>query len=334
MLTDKDINDIFWSKINYVTNCNIPKDEEDFIRQCDEIKVNYLTAIDRTEAKYGENIVRDYHKKLLYAHSLLKEKNMKFEKSLRSIQKITHQYLSCKINFNYDLKEEIKVDFFHNYERTNSTIEEWALASSSYLNICNFCDENRFNHRELDIYFINKGFYCDKPLIDRANVVFSIDELKSYIREEYNSIKYFWDYLNKAKFYIQEENLHEIKTCIINISEKRYNFSNLEREKLNSEGALSIPFLSCILGQPISYQFHIFLVSDKRIVQLITDDKKLILSEEHIIQKDIKKIEIENETNVFIHFHGLHDPTLIVMDDYKSAVNFRKEISELREKRI
>lgn len=76
----------------------------------------------------------------------------------------------------------------------------------------------------------------------------------------------------------------------------------------------------------------IYLISKNRIVRLEIKDNSCN-SNEHIIQKDIKKVEVYNEY-VHFHYHGLHDAETLVMDNYEAAVNLRKEISELRESKF
>lgn len=81
----------------------------------------------------------------------------------------------------------------------------------------------------------------------------------------------------------------------------------------------------------------IYLISKNRITKLEIEKRAYgdicCSSNEHIIQKDIKKVEVYNQ-RIYFHYHGLHDPDILIMDNYEAAVNLRKEISELREKRF
>jgi len=130
---------------------------------------------------------------------------------------------------------------------------------------------------------------------------------------------YIWDIIQNAEKYLKSENLSEVIKYYVNIT------NNPTRSFLkiyNSEKSFS---------DLKEFRLIIFLLSNRRIIKLVVDDKQLISSKENIIQKDLKKIEIEQDVNLFFHYHGLHDPDLLVMDDYQSAADLRRKISELRE---
>ena len=81
----------------------------------------------------------------------------------------------------------------------------------------------------------------------------------------------------------------------------------------------------------------IFLITEKRILSIASGEDFIRFSD-YLIQKDIKKVEIVNEhyekqIEILLHYHGFHDPEKIVLDNYPTAVNLRKQISELREEK-
>ena len=79
-------------------------------------------------------------------------------------------------------------------------------------------------------------------------------------------------------------------------------------------------------------ELSIYLISETRIVNLVIANNALKRSTEHNIQKDIKKVEIEDELKVGIHYHGLHNPEYIIVENYDEAVYLRKKLNLLREK--
>jgi len=133
---------------------------------------------------------------------------------------------------------------------------------------------------------------------------------------------YIWDIIQNAEKYLKSENLNDVIQYFINISDKPSRYSgrvyNTEKSYRYSK----------------DFRLIIYLLSERRIIQLVIDDKQLISSKENIIQKDLKKIEIINDVNLYFHYHGWHDPDLLIMDDNKSATDLRRKISELRDLRL
>ncbi len=82
-----------------------------------------------------------------------------------------------------------------------------------------------------------------------------------------------------------------------------------------------------------NYHFvRIFIINTKYIIFLSVGEKGLGNRVQHIISKDIKKI-VASEKDLNIYFHGAHEPWQILVDDYKTAVNAQKLLTELREKK-
>jgi hypothetical protein len=169
-------------------------------------------------------------------------------------------------------------------------------------------------------YYINTNSSLEKKWSKYEDSPIVFYYLFSQREKEFRSgHRVIWDLIQNAEKYIKSENLSEIKCYFINFQD---NSHRITKRICNTENSLTFS------GE---FDLIIYLISDKRIIKLVIDDKKLISSKENIVQKDLKKIEIGSDVCVFFHYHGLHDPDLLVMDDYESAVDLRRKISDLRE---
>ncbi len=75
----------------------------------------------------------------------------------------------------------------------------------------------------------------------------------------------------------------------------------------------------------------IFILTTKYIINLVVGPDNPLRTQ-HIIQRDIKKIEA-TDRSVYIHFHGLHNPQVIMVDTYKSAIKLQQHLTDLRDKK-
>lgn len=177
------------------------------------------------------------------------------------------------------------------YKRTNSWLENWWW-------------QNYHNKERLPLIF----YY-----------VFSLDEWGKELKEKHN---YLWNISKNLSTALNGENLKEVNSFYVNIADNPDKKPSYYYPKYFIDKS-SLDKLS-------EFRIIIYLFSNKRIIRLnIQHDG--IDSKENIIQRDIKKIEIINNLYVNIHYHGLHDPDLIIMDNYESAIALRTEISKLRE---
>jgi hypothetical protein len=157
-------------------------------------------------------------------------------------------------------------------------------------------------------------------------------------KNEIEKFKYYLKIINNAEIYLRSEELSKFRKYFINIfsHDSFHNWRTFDQEK-SLKGVEPKFYRMTPNDDEYSHSkiiLIIYLISEKRIIKLSLNDEKLITSEEHIIQKDLKKVEINNNREVYFHYHGLHVPDILVMDSYEAAVNLRKEISELRENKF
>ncbi len=121
--------------------------------------------------------------------------------------------------------------------------------------------------------------------------------------------KYWTDRLNKVKSMLEKvKNYLDAET----ITDKDLIFTNVggTREK--------------------QIYIDVFIITQKYFIRLFINTDNAFDRTEHIIQRDIKKISI-SDTEVDVHFHGLHDPLRIIVDDYKVALDLQRHLTSLRE---
>ena len=74
----------------------------------------------------------------------------------------------------------------------------------------------------------------------------------------------------------------------------------------------------------------VFIISNKYFVKLSINNKGIIDRVEHIIKRDVKKLNIVGDNMLEIYFHGLFDPEVIVLDSYDEALKLQRHITQLR----
>lgn len=133
----------------------------------------------------------------------------------------------------------------------------------------------------------------------------------------YNLKKHQWTTIEKAIKYLKSEELNKVTKYFVNIVDSQFN-------------------LLCFNSYGLEYNFTllIYLITSERIITTYINKEKVILSTEHIIKKDLKKVEIVDETKVLFHYHGLHNADVLYVDSYEQAVEVRKRITELRENKF
>jgi hypothetical protein len=133
-------------------------------------------------------------------------------------------------------------------------------------------------------------------------------------------LKKQWATIDKAIKYLKSEELNKVRKCFVNlvdINSYSNSYSLSHSHSFNS-----------------NFTLLIYLITSERIITTLLNKDKVILSTEHIIKKDLKKVEIKNETKVEFHYHGLHDPDILHLDSYELAIEVRKEVTELRESKF
>jgi hypothetical protein len=78
----------------------------------------------------------------------------------------------------------------------------------------------------------------------------------------------------------------------------------------------------------------IFIISARYFIKLTLGENGIIDRTQHILARDIKKTNIVDNNKLEIYFHGLYDPETIIMDDYKSALDLQKHLTDLRQVRF
>jgi len=126
-----------------------------------------------------------------------------------------------------------------------------------------------------------------------------------------------WAIIEKTIKYLKSEELNKVRKCFVNIVDRNY-----------------YPVPEKAMGFYSDYILLIYLITSERIITTYINKEKVILSTEHIIKKDLKKVEIADETKVQFHYHGLHQPDVLLLDSYELAIEVRKEITELRENKF
>lgn len=77
------------------------------------------------------------------------------------------------------------------------------------------------------------------------------------------------------------------------------------------------------------YEVNIFIISQKYITEMSIDEKSLNHRTEHVIQRDIKRIEAKSE-HLYVYFHGIHHPFIIKLDTYEEVIKLQRNLLELR----
>lgn len=140
------------------------------------------------------------------------------------------------------------------------------------------------------------------------------EQIMKRISTRYINLKYQWQLIENVGKYLKSEDITKVKKNYINILDK-YNQILTGKKRLdNSE-----------------FTVLIYLITPDRIIPMYINNEKIISSTERIIKKDLKKVELVNETYIQFHYHGLHKPDVLHLDSYEIAIDLRKEITKLRE---
>jgi len=183
-----------------------------------------------------------------------------------------------------------------------------------------------YNNNKLDISKSREINFIINDTYKRTNSLFenliwdyksplNFNKLSVFAEEYKEKFQVCWEVIHNAERYLNSEISGDINSYYINILDCNHQLFKKNYTNYDLEGIILM----------------IYLISTRRIIKLLINKDRLMTSSEHIIQKDFKKVEIYNDVQVCFHYHGLHDPDVLFMDNYESAVSLRKIISELRE---
>lgn len=179
---------------------------------------------------------------------------------------------------------------------------------------------NKFNQT-----FKKTDSWLHNNLDDKTHLYYHLlspDWKKELVRNNpfYCLKKYHWATIEKANKYLKSEELNKVRKCFVNIVDINSSSNSYSLSQSHSFDS--------------DFTLLIYLITSERIITTRLNKEKVILSTEHIIKKDLKKVEIKNETKVEFHYHGLHDPDILHLDSYELAIEVRKEVTELRENKF
>jgi hypothetical protein len=81
---------------------------------------------------------------------------------------------------------------------------------------------------------------------------------------------------------------------------------------------------------PYTKAVNIFLINDRKVVNLLVAPDKLLKRSEHLIKKDVKSVNVINDSILEIHYHGHFSPDSIVFDNYPAADELQSFITTNR----
>ncbi|MEI6767147.1 MAG: hypothetical protein WCM76_16070 [Bacteroidota bacterium] len=93
----------------------------------------------------------------------------------------------------------------------------------------------------------------------------------------------------------------------------------------------TVVYKSYMIKDRVEQLVKIYIISSKYIVCLTFGKDGLANRTEHIIKRDIKKLELERDLDLYIHYHGLHDPQKIVLENYEEAIDLQRFLTQNRE---
>lgn len=164
------------------------------------------------------------------------------------------------------------------------------------------------------------------------------DKLFNYWGKEASILKVI---LNDASEFISAEAISDKDSVIINVGYRWYSYEGSGSHHPKLQNAFEVinndePFTyykkaDC---KEITATFaDLFIVSSKYFIKLSLGSDGVINRTEHVIQRDINKLNIIDNNKLEIYFHGHFDPEIIVIDDYKSALQLQRQLTELRQVR-
>jgi len=169
--------------------------------------------------------------------------------------------------------------------------------------------------------YIKTNSWVEKHFFEKDSLFSCLgsQEWKEKVVEEIapQNLTYQWQLIENVGRYLKTEDLTKVKKYYINIFDSSHCLQP-NQKKTND----------------YKYRVLIYLITSDRIITTSINNEKVLRNTEHIIQKDLKKVEIVDETTLQFHYHGLHDPDNLYLDSFEVASALRKEITLLRESRF
>ena len=145
--------------------------------------------------------------------------------------------------------------------------------------------------------------------------------------------------LYKAPEYVSAENIIDSDITFVNVGNRSW-----ERENPNNNNSRANDTFF-VYNNNKKYSFvrkadckqivktyaDLFIFTSKYFIKLSLGSDGLIDRREHIIQKDIKNLNIVDNNLLEIYFHGHFDPETIVLDDSKSTMQLQRHLTDLRQ---
>lgn len=250
------------------------------------------SVIDKIKFVSGDNIILETDFKEQYA--LLKNNFIDFVETIKANKdNISEQNFEDLTNpSSYRFSDESRKIFNQYFQPTNSFLEKEILNYSYY---------NLFE------YFINNDSRLKQKYVDSyKDVLLGLDNIKkALISEGLENIKFFYiNICDRDDISVLNDGIKNSQNSLRTLRDNRNNRFN-------------------------NYAFIVYLLSSKRVLKLEVNHSR-IYTEEHIIQKDIKKVTNSN-TIVEFHYHGLHNPDKLYTDTFEEAVKLRKFVTEMRD---
>jgi hypothetical protein len=147
--------------------------------------------------------------------------------------------------------------------------------------------------------------------------------------------------LSNASQYISAESFSEKDLVFVNVgyrdwaweNKSYYNEKILNNYTVLNNGKKSTFVKKADCKKIVETYVDIFIITDKYFIKLSLGPSGVIDRTEHIIQRDVKKVNIAENIMLEVYFHGHFDPETIVLDDYKSALQLQRHLTELRQVR-
>ncbi len=163
------------------------------------------------------------------------------------------------------------------------------------------------------------------------------NEFREYWREQVEDLKTL---LKSAPQFLEPESISEKDLVFINVGYRGFDYEGkgsfhpklYDTYEVINKGA-PYHFWKKADCKGIEAAFiDIFIISSLHFVKLSLGASG-VLDRTDIIHRDIKKLNIVNNNLLEIFFHGFYDPEIIVLDDYKSALDLQRHLTNLRQVR-
>lgn len=234
--------------------------------------------------------------------------------------------------------EELKTIYKNLVEKKDESVGNWEYTSlhnylskhypSLFANNKYVSKEDVDNIEKLFLYHYAKG-------LRKVNIE---DIIVEFEKEQRKYFKTYWDLATILENYIKHERTGQNSKYIINAGNVSCRgklgsldiVANQDKYTIEKNGYTFTYYkkvdpreLNCLL-------VIIYIITDKSFIKLMVNEAELLGRSEYLIRKDIKKIEINNDHFLKIHFHRYNDSETVIMNDYSEALSLQKYITGLR----